>query len=89
VIRPESSRPESSRPRAGLPRLVRTLLPWAALLVLSLPLAAVTTIFLSPFWSWLESALGIEAFGHSGPADWCYAAAYVGLLIVLGGILRR
>ena len=62
---------------------------WLALLVASVPLASVSTIFLFPFWSWVESRFGIEAVGHSGPADWCYGVAYVGWAGLLGWILYR
>lgn len=50
------------------------------ILVACFPLAAVLTILLSPAWSWLEARTGIESYGHSGPAEWCYLVMY-GLLV--------
>ena len=47
----------------------------AALIVV--PVSIVTTILLFPFWSWLEASTGIESVGHSGPAEWCYAAVFL------------
>jgi len=49
---------------------------------LTLPAAFFITLFTFPFWRWLESATGVESFGHSGPADWCYWLVY-GILILL------
>ena len=50
----------------------------AALLVLlgGVPLSIAATLLLWPFWKWLESTSGIEAVGHSGPAEWCYLATF-------------
>ncbi len=50
------------------------------ILVACFPLAAVLTILVSPLWSWFEARTGIEAYGHSGPAEWCYLVMY-GLLV--------
>ena len=50
------------------------------ILVACFPIAVVLTIVLSPAWSWLELRFGIEAYGHSGPAEWCYLVTY-GLLV--------
>ena len=47
-----------------------------ALIALVLPLSAVVTILLLPFWSWLEASSGVEAVGHSGPAVWCYLLVF-------------
>ncbi|SDR66931.1 hypothetical protein SAMN05444173_0249 [Opitutus sp. GAS368] len=42
------------------------------------------------FWGWFEAKAGIEALGHSGPADWCYGVTYaVVLLLGLAGLLPR
>ena len=68
---------------------VRIALLWLSLLVACIPLAAVVTIFLFPFWSWVESRFAIEAVGHSGPADWCYLVVYVVWVGLLGWILWR
>ena len=50
------------------------------LLVICFPIAVVLTIATSPLWSWVESRFKVEAYGHSGPAEWCYLATYVGLV---------
>src|SRR5215831_11863955 len=54
------------------------------LLVLLIPAGVVLTLLLFPLWSWIENTWNIESVGHSGPADWCYIATY--LLLVLIGI---
>jgi len=53
-----------------------------ALLVGCFPIAVIMTIFTSPFWAWFERQFGIEAYGHSGPASWCYLVMY-GLLVAI------
>jgi len=68
-------------------RAVRHLL----LVVACAPLAILATLVLVPFWSWVERRHGIEAIGHSGPAEWCYVATYVALVtfVALVALLRR
>ena len=51
-----------------------------------IPVAAVATIALMPFWSWLEKTIAIETVGHSGPAEWCYLFTYI-IVIALAGLL--
>jgi hypothetical protein len=46
------------------------------ILIACFPLAIIVTIFTSPFWSWIEHNFDIEAYGHSGPAEWCYLVSY-------------
>jgi len=58
--------------------LVGVLLP-------SVPLSLLLTLSLMTFWRWLEATHGIESIGHSGPAEWCYLAAFLACLIILGG----
>lgn len=53
--------------------------------LIAMPLSIVLTILLFPFWSWLEASTGIESVGHSGPAEWCYAAIFV--ILVAGAVL--
>ncbi len=53
------------------------------LLVICFPVAVVLTIATAPFWSWVDSRFRIEAYGHSGPAEWCYLATYIGLVILV------
>ena len=52
------------------------------MLVLALPIAFLTTIFIHPFWRWFESVSGIESFGHSGPAEWCYWFDYIAIIVI-------
>ena len=49
-------------------------------LVLMMPLAIITTLLMTPLFSWIEARFGIEAIGHSGPAEWCYVTVYVTLV---------
>ena len=58
-------------------RAVRVLPTLLAIFFISAPLSIVATILLFPFWSWFEATTGIESAGHSGPADWCYVAAFL------------
>jgi hypothetical protein len=62
---------------------MRTALAILSLFVAAMPLAFVVTLVLLPLWRWIEADFGIEAIGHSGPADWCYLTIY-GLFVVLG-----
>ena len=81
----------AAKPHAGARRAVRLLRLGMTPLIVGFPLAAVTTLALLPFWSWVEARFGVEAVGHSGPADWCYEVAYVAwvALIAAGLMLRR
>ncbi len=63
--------------------MIRRLVVFVLVLLLTMPAAIVMTIFMMPFFSWIESRFGIEAVGHSGPAEWCYASVYVTMLAVL------
>lgn len=63
-------------------RPVRTLLTVLAIFLVSAPLSIVATILLFPFWSWFEATTGIESAGHSGPAEWCYVAAFLILFAI-------
>ena len=56
------------------------------LLVACFPVAVILTIISSPLWSWFEGQFSIEAYGHSGPAEWCYLLTYV-LLVALCTII--
>ena len=57
-------------------------------LVLMVPvtlfLAFWVTVFLVPLWRWIEADFGVEAIGHSGPAEWCF---YLVFAILLGPAL--
>lgn len=65
--------PPSAGRRHPVLRLLLTL-AWVV------PAGPVLTLVLSPFWSWLEAATGLESIGHSGPAGWCFLATWAGLL---------
>jgi len=57
-----------------------------AIVVGCIPAAIMLTIATSPLWSWLETAFAIEAYGHSGPAEWCYLTLYFLLVTICAGI---
>lgn len=57
------------------------------LLVVLLPVAFIVTVIINPFWRYFEEVTGIESFGHSGPAEWCYYLDY--LLLVAGALLVK
>jgi hypothetical protein len=65
-------------------RVLRSVLIGLAVLAACVPIAAVITLALLPFWSWVEATLGIEAVGHSGPADWCFEAVYGVCVVSIG-----
>jgi hypothetical protein len=60
--------------------MIRRLFVFGVVLLMTVPAAILTTILATPFFSWIETRFGIEAVGHSGPAEWCYASVYVTLL---------
>lgn len=47
-----------------------------SILVISIPLTFIINIILYPFWLWFEDRFGLEASGHSGPADWTFGVSY-------------
>lgn len=53
------------------------------------PIAVVTTLLTMPFWTWVEGTFSIEAVGHSGPAEWCYLATYLVLVVISGLVVYR
>jgi len=55
------------------------------LLFLGMPVAVGITLLTSSFWSWVEHKFEVEAYGHSGPAEWCYLVTY-GVVISLGTV---
>ena len=57
-----------------------------AIVLLAMPVALIATLVAIPFWSWLESAYGIESIGHSGPAEWCYLVTWL-TVISIGGLI--
>jgi hypothetical protein len=55
-----------------------------ALVLFSAPIAVFATFAAFPIWSTIERTTGVEAIGHSGPSEWCYAATYVVVVVALG-----
>jgi len=47
------------------------------------------TFLLVPLWRWIEADYGIEAIGHSGPAEWCFGVVLVILSVPALYILWR
>lgn len=62
---------------------MRKALALLSLFVVAMPVAFIATLILLPLWRWIEADFGIEAIGHSGPADWCYVTVY-GILVAIG-----
>jgi hypothetical protein len=59
---------------------VTVLLKIAAVLLLGAPAAIVLTLLVFPAWRLFEEKTGVEAYGHSGPAEWCYVVDYAVLV---------
>jgi len=55
-------------------------LKWIGIAIVLAPVSFALTIALLPLWAWVERAFGLESMGHSGPAEWCYAASYAATL---------
>ena len=61
-------------------------------ILISSLLSVVVTIYLTPFWRWIEASTGIESIGHSGPAEWCYIfmfVLFISIFIVAFSVNRR
>ncbi|HSF93618.1 MAG TPA: hypothetical protein VLA52_01220 [Thermohalobaculum sp.] len=71
---------------AGLKRWAALIFGGCLMLGVLLPVSFVLTILLVPLWRYVESDLGIESIGHSGPAEWCFWLVY-GLLVVGGAAI--
>jgi hypothetical protein len=65
---------------------MKKMLLGVAILVLALPVAAMATLLLLPFWRWFEARTQVESVGHSGPADWCFGAVYLLTVLVSFGV---
>lgn len=59
------------------------------ILLVALPVAGMITIITHPFWLWFEETSGIESYGHSGPAEWCYLVVYLMLISCAAYIWSR
>lgn len=46
------------------------------ILLACFPVSVIFTLLTSPLWLWFEQTFTIEAYGHSGPAEWCYLVSY-------------
>ena len=67
---------------SGVKRVLTRSLLWLLVIAGLLPVSMVFTLAIHPFWRWFEERTGIEAFGHFGPADWCYWLDYVLVLVL-------
>ena len=66
-----------SERRKGLRRFIRIAAVVALAAAASVPLAFITAILLTPVLWRLESVLGMELAGHSGPAEWIFTTMWV------------
>ncbi|MGB4100401.1 MAG: hypothetical protein WBK91_00620 [Alphaproteobacteria bacterium] len=74
--------------------MLRQVLVAALIILIALPAGFVVALVMLPFWGWFEAATGIEAIGHSGPAEWVFftmwgLCAVVGLIFHGRGLRRR
>jgi hypothetical protein len=65
-------------------RVVRRAAVLILLALAAMPASVIATLAFLPFWSFVERRFGIESVGHSGPADWCFAAVYVAWMTLTG-----
>jgi hypothetical protein len=68
------------------PARIKLLVKALSLTIVCIPFAIIITVFSNPFWLWFEKTFSVESTGHSGPAEWCYIAVYL-LLIVTSGLI--
>jgi hypothetical protein len=66
-------------------RLIFAISGALAVALIMLPVSFFITVYLYPIWTWIENEYGIEAMGHSGPAEWCFWLVYI-LLVGLGPV---
>ncbi|KPJ98465.1 MAG: hypothetical protein AMJ60_08190 [Desulfobacterales bacterium SG8_35] len=59
------------------------------LMLVVVPLAIAATIIAHPFWRWFELSTGIESYGHSGPAEWCYVFDYAVFVLIAAFIVLK
>jgi hypothetical protein len=72
-----------------VPRWANSLIIAAVLALAAMPAAFIVTLLLTPLWSYIEATYGIESIGHSGPADWCFMAAYAAFVAGVLPLLWR
>lgn len=59
------------------------------ILAVAIPVAYIFTILFVPLWRFIENSFGIEAIGHSGPAEWCFYLIYFLIVSIAWVILFR
>jgi hypothetical protein len=64
--------------RIDLAIVVRHLVAGVGILLISIPLSVAITLAMLPVWQWFEDRYEIESVGHSGPAEWCFLATFLG-----------
>ncbi len=69
-------------------KLIRKASTSLFVLLAAVPLAIVAAFSLGSLWKWVEQTYGLEAYGHSGPAGWCYVASYFGCVALLVAMVR-
>lgn len=74
---------QHSRGRKGWRTAVRLVGLLALSAVASAPLTFVTAMMLTPVLWRLESVVGIELAGHSGPSDWVFEIIFAVFTVVL------
>ncbi|RYF75486.1 MAG: hypothetical protein EOO29_23855 [Comamonadaceae bacterium] len=86
----QQQRPSQQQPARSGWTMVRRLAGAFFAMALAMPVAFVTTVFLHPFWSWLEATTGLESMGRHGPGEWCYVAVWgvMVLAALLAGSMR-
>jgi hypothetical protein len=47
--------------------MIRRLIVFVIVLLMTVPAAIIMTILAMPFFAWIEARFGVEAVGHSGP----------------------
>lgn len=70
-------------------RWLKLVLGLGLTVLVSLFLAFWVTFLLVPLWRWIEADFGIEAIGHSGPAEWCFYLVFAILVAPALFILWR
>jgi len=61
----------------------------SAIILAVIPISILITILLSPFWSRFEKVTGVESFGHSGPANWCFVVIFLIIISILIAIFSN
>ena len=67
---------EASHTDKTPPIRLETALLGLVVLLISVPIALLTTFLATPVWVFIERTTGVEAVGHSGSSEWCSVATY-------------